>query len=70
MAYHVLEGVINFNKGLFAPPGTPSLVFNPPEVRNLWETGALDAWYVGSAYDHYRCWKFFIELKGGYRISG
>ena len=31
---------------------------------------ALDAWYIGPAYDHYRCWQFFIRSTGGYRISG
>ena len=70
MAYHVLEGVYDYNRVLFAPPGTPVTVFNPPEIRDSWEPRALDAWYVGPAYNHYRCWKFFIRSTGGYRISG
>ena len=69
-AYHVLDGVHNYNRVLFAPPGTPATVFNPPEIRDSWEPRALDAWYVGPAYNHYRCWKFFIRSTGGYRISG
>ena len=69
-AYHVLEGVHDYNRVPFAPPGTKATVFNPPEIRDSWEPRALDAWYVGPAYDHYRCWKFFIRSTGGYRISG
>ena len=70
MAYHVLEGVHDYNRVPFAPPGTKATVFNPPEIQDSWEPRALDAWYVGPAYDHYRCWKFFIRSTGGYRISG
>ena len=69
-AYHMLEGVHDYNKVLFAPPRTLATVFNPPEIQNSWEIRALDAWYVGPAYNHYICWKFFIKSTGGYRISG
>ena len=31
LAYHVLEGVHDYNRVPFAPPGTPATVFNPPE---------------------------------------
>ena len=66
----MLKGVHDYNRVPFAPPGTPASVFNPPEIRDSWEPRAVDAWYVGPAYNHYRCWKFFIRSTGGYRISG
>ena len=43
---------------------------NPPEIRGSFGPRALDAWYVGLAYNHYRCWQFFIPLTGGIRTSG
>ena len=66
LAYHVLEGVHDYNKVPFAPPGTPATIFNPPEIKNSLEPRALDTWYVGPAW--YRCWKFFIQSTGRYRI--
>ena len=52
-AYHALEGVHDFNRVPFAPPGGRWTIFNPPEKRGSWEPRALDAWYVGPAYNHY-----------------
>ena len=54
-AYHVLEGVHDFNKVPFAPPGLKSTIFNPSEIRGTFGPRALDTWYVGPAYNHYRC---------------
>lgn len=42
-AYHVLEGVHDFNRVPWAPPGTPATIFNPPETRSSWGPRALDA---------------------------
>ena len=69
-AYHALEGVHDFNRVPFAPPGGRWTIFNPPEARGSWEPRAIDAWYVGPAYNHYRCWEFWVPATGGYRISG
>ncbi|KAL7544532.1 hypothetical protein ACHAWF_007912, partial [Thalassiosira exigua] len=32
-AYHILEGVHNFNKVPWVPPGTRTTIFNPPKLR-------------------------------------
>ena len=64
-AYHALEGVHDFNRVPFAPPGGRWTIFNPPENRGSWEPRALDAWYVGPAYNHYRCWEFWLPATGG-----
>ena len=69
-AYHALEGVHDFNRVSFAPPGGRWTIFNPPETRGSWEPRAISAWYVGPAYNHYRCWEFWVPATGGYRISG
>ena len=57
-SYHVLEGQHDFNRIPFGPPGTRAMIFNPPEVRTSWGPRALDAWYIGPAWDHYRCMQF------------
>eukprot|EP00978_Attheya_sp_CCMP212_P029928 scaffold108278_cov98-Attheya_sp.AAC.1 len=53
-----------------APPGTRGTIFNPPESRTSWGPRALDAWYIRSAWDHYRCLTFSIPSTGGERTSG
>ena len=69
-AFHVLEGVHDFNKVPWAPPGTRATIFNPPEVRSSWGPRALDAWYVLPAWQHYRNWHFYVPSTGGFRTSG
>ena len=69
-AYHCLEGVHDFNRVPWAPPGTRATIFNPPEIRSSWGPRALDAWYVGPAWHHYRNWYFYVPSTGGFRTSG
>ena len=69
-AYHVLEGPHDFNRIPFAPPGTHATIINPPETRTSWGPRAMDAWYLSTAYDHYRAWLFHISSTGGNRVSG
>jgi len=69
-AFQVLNGTHDYNRVPFAPPGTRATIFNPPEMRASWGSRALDAWYVGPAWKHYRCAEFQVPSTGGYRISG
>lgn len=69
-AYHILEGAHDFNRTPWAPPGTRATVFNPPETRTSWGTRAVDAFYVGPAKDHYRCYQFYVPETRGFRTSG
>ena len=64
-AFHVLEGQHNFNKLPFGPPGTRAKIFNPLETRGSFGPRALDGWYVGPAWDHYRSMTFQIPSTGG-----
>ena len=68
-AFHVLEGQHDFNKVPFAPPGTRGAIFNPPETRGSFGPRALDCWFVGPAWDHYRPLSFQIPLPGGYHTA-
>ena len=69
-AFHALEGAHDFNKHPWAPPATRATIFNPPETRTSWGARAIDAWYIGPAWDHYRCLEFQIPSTGGIRTSG
>mgnify|MGYP003325311313 CR=1 FL=1 len=69
-AYHVLEGTHDFNRVPYAPPGTRATIFDPPETRTSWGPRSIDAWYLHPAYDHYRCWTFYVPGTGGIRTSG
>ena len=68
-AFHVLEGQHDFNKVSFGPPGIRATIFNPPETRGSFGPRALDGWYVGPAWDHYRSMTFQIPSTGGFRTA-
>ena len=68
-AYAVLEGHFNFNKTPMAPPGTKAIVYSDPSNRTSWGVHGEDAWYVGPAKEHYRCYKFFMPATKAFRIT-
>ena len=68
-AYEILEGPYNFNKVPLAPPGTKAIVYIDPKNRTTWGVHGEDAFYVGPAPGHYRCYKFFIVGTKAYRIA-
>ena len=68
-AFHVFEGQNDFNRVPFGPPGTRGTIFNPPETRGSYGPRALDCWYVGPAWYHYRSIHFQIPSTEGYRTS-
>ena len=68
-AFHVLEGQHDFNKVPFGPPGTRATIFNPPETRGSFGPRAIDGWYVGPAWDHYRSMTFQIPSTGVIRTA-
>ena len=69
LAFHVLEGQHDFNKVPFGSPGTRATIFNPPAMRGSFGPRAIDGWYIGPAWDHYRSMNFQIPSTGGYRTS-
>jgi hypothetical protein len=68
-AYEILEGPFNFNKTPLAPPGTKAIIYNSPDKRSSWGVHGTDAYYVGPALEHYRCYKFFVPETRAYRIA-
>ena len=54
-AHAFLHGNFNFNTIPLAPPATKILVHTKPKECNSWGFHGQDAWYIGPAFEHYRC---------------
>ena len=54
-AYEQLHGRFDFNATPLAPPGVKVLAHARAGERATWATHAFEAWYVGPALEHYRC---------------
>ena len=67
-AYAILEGEFNFNKTPLVPPGSKTLVYKDTKMQTSFAPHAKDAWYIGSAMQHYRCYKFWLPETRGTRI--
>ena len=68
-AYTVLEGNFNFDATPMAPPGTQVVVHEKPNNRRSWSAPGVDGWYVGPAWDHYRCHEVYIPRTRAFRFS-
>ena len=56
-----MEGAFDFNKTPLALLGCPVLVHEAPTQRKSWDPLAVDAFYIGPAMDHYRCYKVYVS---------
>ena len=54
-AHEQLHGRFDFNATPLAPPGVKVLAHARAGERATWATNAFEAWYVGPALEHYRC---------------
>jgi hypothetical protein len=70
LAHAQLYGMFDFNKTPLAPPSTRALVYKDPGNRASWAPHGKEAWYLGPAPEHYRCYRFHIPEIKGTRISG
>ena len=52
-----------------APPGCQVVVHEKPSKRKSWSPPGIDGWYVGPAWDHYRCHEVYIPKTRAFRIS-
>ncbi len=67
-AWEQLKGRYDFNKVPIAPPGTKILAHVRPSARRTWKAHALEAWYMGPAFEHYRCYTAYVPSTGKTRI--
>ena len=54
-AYTYVYGIHDFSKVPLAPPGTKVIIHQKPGTRMSWDYRGKQAWYVGPAHNHYRC---------------
>eukprot|EP00957_Ditylum_brightwellii_P178000 13558420-Ditylum_brightwellii.AAC.1 len=52
-----------------APPGTKAYIHITPHKRASWGFKVEDAWYVGPAMKHYRCYKVVMKQSTAQQIS-
>jgi hypothetical protein len=50
-------GQFEFNRTPLASPGTIVVAHVKPKARRTWAPHGEEAWYVGPAKDHYRCYR-------------
>jgi len=62
-AYAQLNGAFDFNRTPMGPPGTRVLVHELPEARGTWAPHAVPGWYIGPAFEHYRCDRVYITKR-------
>ena len=67
-AYAQLERQFDYNKTPLAPPETRILLFENPDTCASWAPHGKEAWYIGPAMEHYRCFQFYIPETKGTRI--
>ena len=56
-AWDQVCGVYDYNRTPIGPPGTRVLVHEKSNQRGTWAPHGDDAWYIGPAFEHYRCYK-------------
>ena len=55
-AWEQIHGRYDFNRTPIAPPGIRVKAHARPTQRQTWALHTFDAWYVGPAMEHYRCY--------------
>ena len=69
-AWHQLHGrPFDWDATPLAPPGTKALIHDRSTVRASWDVHGSDGFYIGTAMDHYRCWRILVTKTGAERIS-
>ena len=68
-AWSQLNGPYDHNAWPLAPPGIHVLVHEKPDNRKSWGKHANDAWYIGPAINHYRCFRVYMRETQSERIT-
>ena len=62
-------GNYDFNKHPLAPPGTKVIIHSNLDQRKSWEFHGEKRFYVGPAFNHYRCVRCFVPKTQKERIT-
>jgi hypothetical protein len=68
-AHAQVHGAFDYNRTPLAPPGTRVLVHEKPSNRETWSPHAATGYYIGPAFEHYRCYTVYIVETRKERIA-
>ena len=68
-AYTSVIGPFDFNSTPMAPPGTNIMIHDTPSQRKTVASHGTDAWYVGPAMHHYRCFRCYLPKPNSERTE-
>jgi len=64
-----LNGPFDFNSTPLAPFGSYCVIHEPTNVRKSWGKHITSGWYLGPAFNHYRCFRVYVPSTKSERIS-
>ncbi len=64
-----LFGPRDFNVAPIVPFGIKVVAHVPPQKRTSWDQHGVIGYYVGPAYEHYRCYRIWVPATKAFRIS-
>ena len=67
-AYEALEGSYNFDAIPIGPIGSRIIAHETPNQRKTWAPHAIDGFYIGPSFEHYRCHKIYVPRTKTERI--
>ncbi|CAM9091293.1 unnamed protein product, partial [Ectocarpus fasciculatus] len=67
-AWAQLHGEFNYEATPLAPAGTVVAAFEHPEARATWAPHAIPGFYIGPAFNHYRCFHVWLPSSQDTRI--
>lgn len=62
-------GPYDYTANPIGPAGAKVLVYESPTLRKTFDNHGVEAFYLGPAWDHYRCFRVFVPSTGAFRIS-
>jgi hypothetical protein len=68
-AYTQVHGQYIYNTHPLDPPGTKVLVHKKSDNRKTWAPHTTEGWYMGSALEHYRCYRIWNPATRHIRIA-
>ena len=68
-AHALLNRLYDFNATLMPPPGSMILVHEKSALHGTWAAHDVNAWYLGPALHHYRCYHIYIAETCGEHIA-
>ena len=62
-------GTYDYTRNPIGPAGAKVLVYENPQLRKSFDDHGVEGYYLGPAWNHYRCFRVYIPSTGHYRIS-